>query len=330
MGQYGRRLKKVPDMAVGRLVAVKCGVILGIAEIIAKLFEQMCVQAIMVANITNFTQFNNREIAIVFWLLLVFVWYAFNQERRTLLLKVIKAFFQRKIVTVVLILGVYVSGITYLLARLGIWNLQDHLKDTIVWTIMIAFAMVVKVASISRLDGFFRAVVKDVIRFTILLEFIVGLYPFNLFVELILIPVFVMLGAIKSFAENKPDHARLAKAVEWIIAILGMVILFHAVRGVISEAESLLNIQTLVDLLLPSILTILSLPFVYLIALLFIYENVFMRLTFQNKDKKLIAFAKRRAFLFFGFNLWKIRDWSKTHIKLQVNSKEAVLVLFRD
>lgn len=284
----------------------------------------------MTSTISNFTQLNNREVAAIFWLLLVIFWYVLNEERRQLIFKVIKAFFPRKVITVVLILGGYTWGITYLLARLGIWNIQDHLKDTIVWAIMVAFVMVVEVAHISRLDGFFRTIVKDVIRFTIVLEFFVGLYPFNLFVELLLIPFFVILGAIKAFSGNKPEHARLVKAVDWINAILGIVIIFHTAQGIISEAGILWNIQTLIDMILPSILTSLSLPFIYSMALFFIYENVFMRLTFQNKDKKLISFAKRRAFLSFGVNLWKIREWSKTHIRLQVSSKEDVLKLFRD
>ena len=85
----------------------------------------------------------------------------------------------------------------------------------------------------------------------------------------------------------------------------------------------------MVEFLLPTVLTILFLPFLYCLAAWVSYENVFVRLGFLVKDPELRQFAKRRLLASFGFNFRRLNRWSARLIRDRLRSKEDVLASIR-
>lgn len=70
-----------------------------------------------------------------------------------------RAFLHWKIFVVCLFLIIYVLLITSILDQVGFWDTSSHLKDTIIWTVTIAFVMVLKISSVTTEEGFFRKII---------------------------------------------------------------------------------------------------------------------------------------------------------------------------
>lgn len=272
-------------------------------------------------------QFNNREIATGSWMLIVFVFSLCYKPTRELFPPLISVFLDRKILIIFLCLATYVCLITSSIAWAGIWDVSNHLKATAIWTITVAFAMIVNISDATKEDNFFRKVLIDTIKLTIIVEFIIGLYPFNLLVEFLLIPVLVFIVGMVTVAGMKQEYLPVKKFFEWLLAIVGFVLLWHSIQYLFADPSSLFSIEGLIDLILSSLLTILLLPFIYFFALFIEYENVFMQLKNRNQNSPLLGYAKQKIFFHFGLNLNKLTRWSKQHPNLKVNSKAEILEL---
>lgn len=276
-------------------------------------------------------QFTNREIALAIWMLLLFVWLLRLKPVRDTLGKAIhgsiKIFLGSKILLIFLLLGLYVFFLIFVLQRSGIWTSRNHLKDTIIWTITVALAMVISIANIKTDEDFFRKAVIGALQLTIVLEFVAETHSFSLPFELVLVPVFVILGGVIAIGDRRQNYLQAKKAAVWILAIIGFLTLGHSVRSILADTGSFFTWEQTVDLLLPSILTVAFLPFIYFLALFIAYEEVFQRVNFRNDDAKLIKYTKRRVLMRFGLNYRSLIEWSRLTPDLKVREKQEVLEL---
>jgi hypothetical protein len=207
-----------------------------------------------------------------------------------------------------------------------VWTASAHLKDTIAWTVLVALAMVFKVADESKEDKFFQNAVKDAIKITIVLEFVVGLYPFSLLVELFLVPLITVLVVLQVVAETKDEYQGAKRVITGVLMIIGVLLLWHSIASLLSDTEFVI-IKRIVEMLMPSILTVLFLPFIYILALYAAYNAVFVRLAIWNRDSAILRYAKRQILLHFGLNRRKLIQWSKNNPMPKVRSKYDVLEL---
>ena len=278
-------------------------------------------------------QLNNREWATLLLLSALLIWFLLDRKRRSSIQPHIRALFNaflhKKILAAVLSMVLYISLTVFALERVGIWNAASHLKDTILWTITVAFAMVIGINKVQKEGQFFKTTVIDTIRLTIVLEFVVALYPFSLFGEIVLLSLLASIGMLRAVSEMKQEYLPVKKLSGWALSFLGIVILWHTGRSLLAD-DSFFSSAWLTELLLPPLLTILFLPFIYLLALFVAYEVIFVRLSFQNRSSNLIGYAKRRIILGFGFNLRKLLAWSRRHSILKISNKESLLNLIKE
>jgi hypothetical protein len=52
-----------------------------------------------------------------------------------------------------------------------------------------------------------------------------------------------------------------------LIAIIGLGLLWHSIGSVMADSATFVSVERLIELILPSLLTILFLPFIYFLAL---------------------------------------------------------------
>ena len=272
-------------------------------------------------------QFNNREIATGIWLLVALVLALYYKPTRKSFPYIFKAFLRWKILVVCLLMVVYVLLLTSGLKQAGFWDSSNHLKDTIIWTVTIAFVMVLNISDATKKKNFFRKIVSDALKLTIVLEFIIGFYSFSLPMELVLIPFLFLLGALVAVADMEQDYLPVKEVLTWLLTIIGLGLLWHSTHNLLANADTFLTTERLIELTLPSILTLLFLHFVYFLALGTTSEIVFTSLKVRNHNSPLVGYAKRRIFLRFGFRLNKLVKWSRQHPNLKVNSKAEVLEL---
>lgn len=274
-------------------------------------------------------QLNNRELAALFWLsILVALVFIYGPTRRHLP-GLLKTLLHRKIFAALIFMAGYIGVLLVGFERLGVWQASSHLVDTFAWLVTVALVMFINVTDVPSEEHFFRKVAGDSLKVTVVLEFIVGLHPFSLRVEIALMPFLVLLGAMTVYTETGERNQSLHTIIQWLIGIVGLVFVSHSVRELLADVSSFFALEQFIDFALPFVLTFLFIPYIYLLALFLSYENVFRRLGSQNQGSQLIGYAKRRLFLRFGFNLRRLVNWSGQHPNLRFSNKEALHKLMK-
>lgn len=277
--------------------------------------------------IFNISFLNNREIAILFWLVVFFIWASLSKDVRASMFQVLKIFFSPKIISSVIAMIINVSLIIFIFYKVELWN-SSLIKDTIYWFLGTAFILLMNTNKANQDEQYFRKVLLENLTFIIGLEFIINLYSFSLIVELFLIPIVTFIAMMVTFVEINEEYAQVKKILYFVSGIIGIYLLLFAFSNIISNFSSFANINNLRVFLLPPALTFAFLPFIYFFALLMAYENVFIHLRFgPNKNKKLIRTTKQKIFKTCYFNLRKLNKFSKKHaiyLKNINNGKDAL------
>jgi hypothetical protein len=236
---------------------------------------------------------NNREIATLIWILLVIIACLFSSKLRNAIRTLLKVFFVRQIVAVVLISITYTFGILLLLAKIGLWDLT-LVKDATVWFIGSGFVIVMNLNEVKKEKAFFKKLLIDNFKLIVILEFITNFHVFTLPIELIIIPCLVFLAMLSAVAGLKAEHKNVKNLVDGVLTIIGLTFLIFSVIDISGHITSFASFTTLKAFALPIILTIAFLPCAYLIALYMNYEELFVRLNFYLKNNPHLNYAKGR------------------------------------
>ena len=255
--------------------------------------------------------FNNRELAILIWLTLILVLLSFKKGILKSYLDLLKAFFQDKIISSILISIIYVETVILLLTLANYWE-PKLLKDTIFWYVGSAFLLMLNANKALENKNHFSQIFWKSFKLIVILEFIMNFYTFDFIWELILIPILSFIAIIDIVAGYKNEHKQVKKFTQFILTILGITMFIYAIREIISNSDKFWNIEIAKVFLLPIILTILFLPFLYFYVLYMKYENLYIRVGFRfNKKDSEFLKIKRRIFLECKLNLRKLERLEK-------------------
>lgn len=251
--------------------------------------------------------FNNREIVIVILGLIALLFMMLKKEIRQSIVSLLKCFLHWKILVPILLTFLYTLIIVLIFKKVNLWNFS-LLKDTIFW-LGAAFIMLFNYEKISK-D--LKKSIKEIFGLVVVLEFIAGLYAFNIIGELILVPSIVIIAMMNAVADTKKEWLPVKKLTDGILSIIGIYILIFTIFQIAKNFQDFRTMHNLESFLLPIIFTLLYLPFIYLLALFAEYELLFMRIgSFWLKDnKKLSKYAKRQALRTCLFSLNKLKKLS--------------------
>jgi hypothetical protein len=278
--------------------------------------------------INLFQKFSNRELAIAIWILIAVIWALSQPKLRKSLFQVLKAFFAWKLAISYVIMFSYITLMIIPLNAVGIWKLP-HLQITILWVLYVAFVMLFEFSKASN-QNFFKDAIKDNIKGLIVLEFLINLYVFDLWVELFLVPVFVILGGMIAIAGTDKKYEIAKKLLNYIMAFIGLAFTSYAIYMVVTDFKHFATFKNLENYYLPILFSIMFLPFVYFAALYAGYESLFVRLRFFVRDVALLKYVKKKTILAFGTNLWVLNKWSKHINTLRFKDKKEVDEAVRD
>jgi len=253
--------------------------------------------------------FTNREIAIGVWLVVALALFIvdrvlFNKKVRSSLFNLIKAFFNDKIITVLLISMIFIEIIILLLAIMNFWNIS-FLKDTLLWFLGTGLILLFSINK-SRNDKFyFKNIIKDNFKFIIFLEFIKNSKVFNLSTELILQPIVFILVISIQFIKKKS----LKNNVNIFMSVFGLILLCVNLFYIFNGLNSFITIENLKAFLLPIILTTTFLLFLYFVVLYMNYEILNLKMYFLMKNKGIEKKKiKKLTFRKCLFNLRKVNS----------------------
>lgn len=271
---------------------------------------------------------DNREFALVIWLIVISIWFLSKRNFRQSTLQLFQSFFKVKIIIPAVVLILYVAGIVFYFYTIEIWEVS-YVGDTIIWFFGVAFVMFVNINKAGE-DDYLKKLIIDSIKIIIIIEYVMNFYVFNLWIELLLVPIFTILWCMVGFASAYTDYESVESILNTILGILGLILIGITTYNIITDYDSLIRIGSLFEFLNPIILTLLVLPIIYIFGVWVSYEMLFVRMKFIIKDDNLRRFAKRKTLTSFHINLKGLKRWSKKINLVNLESKEDVIIGIKD
>lgn len=255
--------------------------------------------------------FNNREIALGFWsLALLFFGFSLKNLRESMF-GVLRASLGAKIVTPVLLMAVYMSCVVFAFYYLNVWEFS-LLKSTILWFCFSAVVLSWKYTGSKPEQRQFKKAIIDNLKVVIIIEFVVNAYVFSLWFELSMIPLMAAIGCVSVVAERQEKYAAVASLINWMMMVVGGLLLAHAVVNVMSDISNFWSLDTLREFLLPLGLTTMFLPFVYLFMLYAAYEELFVGIRMGNeKSTRLVWYTKKEVMKRCRFDIAKVSQMQR-------------------
>ena len=246
--------------------------------------------------------FNNREIAIAFWVIIVATILIFTKTGKEFFKLVIPILFCKKFVVFYFVFISFLCFVIYGLYKIEIWS-PTLVKDTIFWVMFVELPLFVKAIEEAKDARFFRKLIKDNIAISVVIEFLIGFWTFALWVEILLVPFLVFISALYAVAERERKHKPAKSFLQGILTLLGIFSFVYAIYNLIRFPQEFFSIDTLKVFALPLILLVLNLPVVYGLAIYNVYEQIFIHLKGTTKEKRKM---KVNLVFFAGINLHKL------------------------
>lgn len=258
--------------------------------------------------------FNNREIASAIWILLLFIYCMTKADARKAFYDLIKTFFSLKLYFIWVSMTIYVTAIIFLLKYLNYWDI-NLLKDTIFWFLFSSFYMVINSISLHKKENIFKKYMLDSLKFIVVIEFISNKYTFSFIWEFFLILIAVLITMAEVYSKSNEEYKLANKTLGTLLAAIGFIILINSINSIIKDYRNFGTIDTLKEFLLTPILTLMFLPFVYLVVLFSNYELIFLRLNLGiKKSKELKKYAKMKLCFFCHFSLKRQKIVLQDHV----------------
>jgi hypothetical protein len=208
-------------------------------------------------------------------------------------------------------------------------------KDVSTWALFTAFVLVLNVNKAKKDPAHFRNVALQSLGLVILVEFLLDNYPFELIGELVLVPVVSLIVMMHAFSARDAQYASARRVLDFMLVLIGGFLILHVISSMLRDFQGLMTTENLYSLLLPSVLTITFIPYLYMLAVVMAYQNCFITFRFSLQGyPELVPIAQRKTLMACRFNLGKIRLFESelpTMIKRSPNKdRTAVINAVRD
>lgn len=282
-----------------------------------------------------FSILSTREWATIIWILILLIYILKNKKTKGAFLDVIKILFGKNLIKIWIITSLYVFLITLVFSKIPIWD-NCYIKDIIIWFITAGVIFCFNAASKESDEQYIWKVLKDNLKFTVVIEFFYSTFTFSIWIELLIIPVITFLAMIDAYANAREEYKIVHKFMEVVFAIISIWFFFETFKIGLKEYKELSILNTFVSFMIPIVYLILILPLEYLIELYSKYEILFIRISFKNNmDKKI---ARKRKFVIIrecGLSvhdvlLFQKKYCSKMYVKMSDDEFTSLINKFRE
>jgi len=273
---------------------------------------------------------NNREIAIALWLILAATYiYAAKgmREVRSAFKELAFVFQSRPLMIVFTLAAAYTAAMVYLLLDWELWN-TDQLKNTVFWFFSVGLLTIYRLDKIKIDPHFLKNSLIGNLRVLAILQFVIGIYSFPLLAEFFLVPFMIVVGMMIPIAESDTKYLQVKKLLSGTVISFGLFTLAYTAYMLATDFKALGQEKTFYDFIVPALLTVMYLPFVFAMMTYSTYETVFMRLQFTVQDRRLRRLAKFYAVILFNFRLDAISRWADHITRVEVVSHKQLLSTF--
>ena len=234
----------------------------------------------MFLNILLAETLTTREIASLIWLAIFIFFLVF---KKIISFKKIKDIFvnifYKKILIVFIIITIYTVVILFIVYKIQVWNLK-FAKDFIVWFVMAGLPLCFSRAIVKKEYNSFRKIIKDNIKLVAVVLLIINNYTFNIYIELIIIPILFIITILQVFSELDNKYKQFVKWSTIVLFIIVLVMIIHSIKKIGCNFNYSIFIYLLIYLFMPLLMSILYLPLAYLIGVYSVYDDIYSRINF--------------------------------------------------
>ncbi len=242
--------------------------------------------------------------------------------------KLLSAFFVRQIQSVLLLMIIYMGIIIYALYEWDIWNTAQT-KNTIFWCASVGFMSLFKLESIKKDRKFFKHSVLNNLKLLAVIQLVVNVYTFPLFVETLLVPIIATIGAMAAIADTDKKYAQVKSLLEIILSAFGLSVIIYAAYMLVIDFSQIAKEKTFYDFITPPLLTLLYFPFIFFMMIYSTYQQVFIRLRYSIKSNNIRLFAILYAVFVFNVRINLLERWEKHLVMNNINSHGELINSFR-
>lgn len=281
------------------------------------------------------TILSTREWATVIWAIILFVYVIMHKQIRESFCRVVKIFFGSKLIILWGIIFLYVLGTTLIFYHLPFWD-NIYIKDIVVWFVFSGMMYCMNAVSNEADEEYIKKVLKDNFKLTIILEFIISTFTFNIWIELIIIPVTTIIVIMNVIAERKKEYEKVHKLLDIVLAGAGFWILYETIKIGIHEYKELNALNTFISFMIPIVYVILIIPLEYILELYSKYELLFVRMSFrEEKDKKIQrrhrwSVVKTCKLSVHKVLLFQKKYWCKMYCRMSESEFEKLIEKFKN
>jgi hypothetical protein len=156
------------------------------------------------------------------------------------------------------------------------------LPDTFIWLFVAGWGLFSSFVKTDSEPRFFRTHLTQIIGISLLVEFAVDLAVLPLIWELLMVPLVVALTGVEIVARRNEDGASVSRFASGCLVFIGVALLAAGIVSLVVSWDSLDVLALLRQMALPVWLSVLVLPYVYLIGIYAAYETVFSLLDIRQ------------------------------------------------
>lgn len=267
--------------------------------------------------------FDNREIAMGVWLLVLIMWAGRKSEVRLALFNLIKAALAKQLVIAFIIFTSYFFLLVVVLSIAQIWT-KSQLKITLFWFFSAGLAGLASSAKVQGGKLCMLEKAKQNFSISVLLDFFVNLYRMPLLAELAFVPFITALTAIVVFSGYDEKHKKVESCSNTLLICIGLLILIYAIYMSAKNLDAVLTINNARELALPIAFSIGILPIIWLGNIYTSYENVFVRLQYLIADRSLHHYTKLALIRAFQADTESLHKWFRDAWSENLDSVKAI------
>lgn len=231
--------------------------------------------------------FSTREIASSLWIMGFLCFIFIYPKTRKSAINVVKTACSKQLIIPFVLLLVYAAVLILIFSFSSIWKCL-YLKDIVIWVLFAGVPLCFGSVNRNGNKNYFINIIRDNIKFTILIEFFISSFTFNIIVEIVMFPVLAILFMFDAVVDNKEEYKLVKKFISGFLAFIGLIILIFTIRNAIISFSTLGGLDLLISFFIPLAFSILYLPFMFIFAIYAEYQMLFIRMNFYKLEYKRI------------------------------------------
>ena len=156
------------------------------------------------------------------------------------------------------------SLLVYVLSFMPFWG-WNHVKDVLIWFLFSGVPLCYNAIQ-SVEDGYFKSMVLGIVKFLVLVEFLISSFTFNLITEIILLPAITLIVLLDTVADTRQEFAPVKKLTSFVLAVGGVAFIGFTIAEGIDSYQVLNTVDFIVSIFIPIVFSVLYVPIAYMFA----------------------------------------------------------------